>query len=90
MPVTASRPAPFSPDELLRRRDALAAEAVAAGVDRIVLYGSERSGTAVPWLTRWPVTREAAVVFGTSSGTRSASGSTASSTSRRRTRACGW
>ncbi|MEY3071819.1 MAG: hypothetical protein RLZZ353_15 [Actinomycetota bacterium] len=65
MPVTASRPAPFSPDELLRRRDALAAEAVAAGVDRIVLYGSERSGTAVPWLTRWPVTREAAVVFGT-------------------------
>jgi Xaa-Pro aminopeptidase len=47
-----------------RRRAALAAAAAAKGVDRVVLYGAERSGAAVPWLTRWAVTREAAVVFG--------------------------
>lgn len=64
MPELPPRPAPFSADELLRRRAALAAAAAARGADRVVLYGSERSGTAVPWLTRWPVTREAAVVFG--------------------------
>lgn len=34
-----------------------------AGVDHVVLYGAERSGFAVAWLTGWPVTREAAVVF---------------------------
>lgn len=64
MPELPPRPAPFSADELLRRRTALATAAAARGADRVVLYGSERSGTAVPWLTRWPVTREAAVVFG--------------------------
>ncbi len=64
MSVTEPRPAPFSPAEMERRRSALAGVAAARGVDRVVLYGSERSGTAVPWLTRWPVTREAAVVFG--------------------------
>jgi Xaa-Pro dipeptidase len=58
------RPTPFSDAEMRRRRDALAAVAAAQGADRVVLYGAERSGTAVPWLTRWPVTREAAVVFG--------------------------
>ncbi len=64
MPELPPRPAPFSADELLRRRTALATAAAARGADRVVLYGSERSGTAVPWLTRWPVTREAAVGFG--------------------------
>ncbi len=28
-----------------------------------LVYGADRSGTAVPWLTGWPVTREAALVF---------------------------
>lgn len=64
MSATEPRPAPFSPAEMERRRAALAGAAAARGADRVVLYGSERSGTAVPWLTRWPVTREAAVVFG--------------------------
>jgi Xaa-Pro aminopeptidase len=33
-----------------------------AGVDSAVLYGANRSGSAVSWLTGWPVTREAHVV----------------------------
>jgi Xaa-Pro aminopeptidase len=45
------------------RRDALARVLEAAGVGHAVLYGADRSGSAVAWLTGWPVTREAAVVF---------------------------
>jgi Xaa-Pro dipeptidase len=30
--------------------------------DAALVYGAERAGTAVPWLTGWPVTREAALV----------------------------
>lgn len=33
-----------------------------AGVNRVLLYGADRSGSAVQWLTGWPVTREAVVV----------------------------
>jgi Xaa-Pro aminopeptidase len=33
-----------------------------AGVDAVVLYGANRSGSAVSWLTEWPVTREAHVL----------------------------
>ena len=32
------------------------------GCDAALVYGAERAGTAVPWLTGWPVTREAALV----------------------------
>jgi Xaa-Pro aminopeptidase len=46
-----------------RRRDALAAELEAEGASHAVIYGANRSGPAVGWLTRWPVTREALVVF---------------------------
>jgi Xaa-Pro dipeptidase len=31
-------------------------------LDHVLVYGANRSGTAVGWLTRWPVTREAIVV----------------------------
>jgi Xaa-Pro aminopeptidase len=31
-------------------------------VDHVLVHGANRSGTAVGWLTRWPVTREAIVV----------------------------
>jgi Xaa-Pro dipeptidase len=31
-------------------------------VDHLLIYGANRFGTAVGWLTRWPVTREAYVV----------------------------
>jgi Xaa-Pro dipeptidase len=64
MPVVLPRPAPFSDAEMLRRRTALLAVAAERGADRVVLYGAERGGTAVPWITRWAVTREAAVVVG--------------------------
>ena len=45
-----------------RRRVALAAAMAERDVDHLLLYGAERSGSAVAWLTRWPVTREAIVV----------------------------
>ena len=45
-----------------RRRTALVAAMAERDVDHLVLYGAERSGSAIPWLTRWPVTREAIVV----------------------------
>jgi Xaa-Pro dipeptidase len=53
----------FSEAEMERRRDALAAELEAAGAAHAVLYGANRSGPAIGWLTRWPVTREALCVF---------------------------
>ena len=53
----------FSGAEMARRRNALAAELEAAGAAHALLYGSNRAGPAVGWLTRWPVTREALCVF---------------------------
>jgi Xaa-Pro dipeptidase len=53
----------FSDEEMQRRRDALAAELEAADSRHAVIYGANRAGPAVGWLTRWPVTREALVVF---------------------------
>jgi Xaa-Pro aminopeptidase len=52
----------FSAGEFARRRAALEAEMARAGVDHAVLYGANRSGAAVSWLTGWPVTREAHVL----------------------------
>ncbi|MPZ87652.1 MAG: M24 family metallopeptidase [Nitriliruptorales bacterium] len=54
----------FSAGEMARRRRALAAVAEEVGVDRVLVYGADRSGSAVQWLTGWPVTREAAVAWG--------------------------
>lgn len=53
----------FSDAEMERRRSCLAAQMERDGVDHLVLYGAEKVGSAVGWLTGWPVTREAAVVF---------------------------
>jgi Xaa-Pro dipeptidase len=62
--LTEALPYPrFSDSEMTRRRDALAAELEAAGAAHAVLYGANRAGPAVGWLTRWPVTREALCVF---------------------------
>jgi Xaa-Pro dipeptidase len=52
----------FSAAEMQARRDALLAAAGAAGAERLLLYGAHRAGSAVQWLTAWPVTREAAVI----------------------------
>ena len=32
-------------------------------LDHVIVYGANRNGSAVPWLTRWPVTREALAVI---------------------------
>ena len=53
----------FSDPEMARRRDALTAELEAAGAAHALIYGANRAGPAVGWLTRWPVTREALCVF---------------------------
>src|SRR4051794_32733834 len=52
----------FSDAEMERRRSALAAAMAAVEVEHAVVYGANRFGSAVPWLTRWHVTREALVV----------------------------
>lgn len=53
----------FSDDELARRRRSIFDVMEAAGVSHLVAYGAERSGSAIPWLTEWPVTREAALLL---------------------------
>ena len=53
----------FSDAEMARRREALAAELEAAGATHAVLYGANKAGPAVGWITRWPATREALCVF---------------------------
>lgn len=45
-----------------RRRDALRAEMSRCGLSHVFVYGANRSGGAVPWLTGWPVTREALLI----------------------------
>ena len=49
----------FSAAEMRRRRTALLEAAAGHGLERVLLVGMERSGTAIPWVTGWPVTREA-------------------------------
>ena len=62
--TTSALPYPrFSAAEMARRRGALAAELEAADAAHAVIYGANRAGPAVGWLTRWPVTREALCVF---------------------------
>lgn len=52
----------FSDTEMQRRRAALDAAMAERDAAHAVLYGSNRFGSAIGWLTRWPVTREALVV----------------------------
>jgi Xaa-Pro aminopeptidase len=52
----------FSDAEMARRRSALDAAMAERDVQHVVIYGANRFGSAVGWLTRWPVTREAVVV----------------------------
>jgi len=58
-----SEPYPrFGDGEMLRRRAALEAVMAEHDVEHVLVYGANRFGSAVGWLTRWPVTREALVV----------------------------
>lgn len=52
----------FSPAEMTRRRERLEEVMDDFGVDLLVAYGGDRVGTAVHWISEWPVTREAALV----------------------------
>ena len=56
-------PGPVSDAELAARRDRLLDDAERLGLDAVLVYGANRSGSAVPWLTCWQVTREAVVVL---------------------------
>jgi hypothetical protein len=45
-----------------RRRAAFGREMERSGIRHALVYGANRSGSAVSWLTGWPVTREALLV----------------------------
>jgi Xaa-Pro aminopeptidase len=60
--VAADYPA-FSGAEMTRRRGAVEAMLGQASCDHLVFYGTNRFGSAVQWLTGWPVTAEAAGVL---------------------------
>jgi Xaa-Pro dipeptidase len=49
----------YSPAEMARRRAAVEAALAEAGCDHLVFCGANRAGSAVQWLTQWPVTVEA-------------------------------
>jgi Xaa-Pro dipeptidase len=52
----------FSDAEMARRRRALEAALAEHDVAHLLVYGANGFGSAVGWLTGWPVTREALVV----------------------------
>jgi Xaa-Pro dipeptidase len=54
----------FSEAEMARRWTCLRAVAEERGLRRLLVYESNRHGSAVQWLTGWPVTREAALLWG--------------------------
>lgn len=53
----------FSEAEMARRRSAIEALLVQADCDHLVFCGANRFGSAVQWLTQWPVTAEAVGVL---------------------------
>jgi Xaa-Pro aminopeptidase len=53
----------FSAGEMERRRAAIAQLMAEQGLDHLVYCGFNRTGSAVQWLTQWPVTAEAVGVF---------------------------
>ena len=53
----------FSAAEMARRRAAVEAALAEAGAEHLVFCGYNRAGSAVQWLTQWPVTTEAIGVF---------------------------
>lgn len=53
----------FSDAEFARRRRALADVLAKHGCDHLIVCGENRAGTGVQWLTGWPITTEAIVVF---------------------------
>jgi Xaa-Pro dipeptidase len=60
-PLTEPYPR-FSATEMKARRASVEALMSEHDVSHLIVYGANRFGSAVAWLTRWPVTREALVV----------------------------
>ena len=58
-----TRPYPRFSDEELDRRRRLVLDVMAdEDVSQLLIYGADRSGSAVEWLSEWPATREAALL----------------------------
>jgi Xaa-Pro dipeptidase len=53
----------YSATEMARRRAAVEPVLAEGGCDHLVFYGANRAGSAVQWLTQWPVTVEAVGVL---------------------------
>lgn len=53
----------FSDAEYDRRRQALAALMAKHACDHLLIAGEQRTGSAVAWITGWPVSTEAYVIF---------------------------
>lgn len=53
----------FSDTEMMRRRTAIEALLAKAECDHLIFCGANRFGSAVQWLTQWPVTAEAVGVL---------------------------
>lgn len=62
MSTDLAAPPDFTAGEYDARRRWLAEVAAQRGLDVVIGYGAHRTGSVVPWLTGWPVTREAVVV----------------------------
>ena len=62
-PIVEAEYPRYSAAEMARRRAAVEAALAAAHCDHLVFYGANRAGSAVQWLTQWPVTVEAIGVF---------------------------
>jgi len=60
--IDIDAPPDFTPAEMQRRHRDLLAAAAEHGVDRVLSVGVQRFGSAIQWLTGWPVTREAYVL----------------------------
>ncbi len=52
----------FSAAEMARRRDAISSAMAAAEIDHLLIYGANRTGNIIQYLTQWPVLTEAAGV----------------------------
>ncbi len=52
----------FSAAEMARRRDAIARAMTEAEVDHVLIYGMNRTGNIIQYLTQWPMLTEAAGV----------------------------
>jgi Xaa-Pro aminopeptidase len=52
----------FSDEEMANRHRSMLEMMEEVGVSHLVVYGADRSGTAIPWLTEWPTTQEAALL----------------------------